>query len=69
MPELKGKYAPFFELIVDKTRDKKFLKCKVCADGTTLTYNGNTSSMKAHLEARHRQEYKSLESGKLDFAL
>ena len=68
MPELKGKYAPFFELLVDTIKNKKLLKCKLCADETTLSYNGNTSSMKAHLEARHRQEYRSL-GGMFDFIL
>ena len=40
IPELKGKYAPFFELLVDTIKNKKLLKCKLCADGTTLSYNG-----------------------------
>ena len=63
MPELKGKYSPFFELFVDSTKDKKFLKCKLCNDGTTLSYHGNTSSMRAHLEARHKEAYRSVTEG------
>ena len=63
MPELKGKYSPFFELIVDNITQKKFLKCKTCVDGTTLSYHGNTSSMKSHLEAKHRQALSSVSGG------
>ena len=63
MSELKGKYSPYFELIVDNIKNKRYLKCKVCGDGTTLAYNGNTSSMKAHLEAKHKTEYKTVFGG------
>ena len=63
MSELKGKYSPYFELIVDNIKNKRYLKCKVCGDGTTLAYNGNTSSMKAHLEAKHKTEYKTVVGG------
>ena len=50
MAELKGKYAPYFHLIVDSNTNKKTLKCKLCSSGSTLTYHGNTSVMKSHLE-------------------
>ena len=43
MAELKGKYTPYFHLIVDSNTSKKTLKCKLCSSGSTLTYHGNTS--------------------------
>ena len=52
MAELKGKYAPYFDLIVDSSRNKITLKCKLCSGGSTLAYHGNTSLMKSHLEAK-----------------
>lgn len=61
MPELKEKYAPYFELLVDEKLNKKFVKCKLCDDGTKLSYHGNTSSMKAHIESNHRaKSYKKV---------
>ena len=63
MPELKGKYSPYFELIVDNPKSKKCLKCKLCSDGTILSYHGNTSVMKSHFEAKHNAEYRSLVGG------
>ena len=66
MAELKGKYAPYFHLIVDINTNKKTLKCKLCSSGSTLTYHGNTSVMKStevmksHLEAKHNAEYRKM---------
>ena len=60
MAELKGKYAPYFHLIVDSNTNKKTLKCKLCSSGSTLTYHGNTSVMKSHLEAKHNAEYRKM---------
>ena len=60
MAELKGKYAPYFDLIVDSSRNKKTLKCKLCSGGSTLAYHGNTSVMKSHLEAKHAAEYRKM---------
>ena len=60
MAELKGKYAPYFDLIVDSSRNKKTLKCKLCSGGSTLAYHGNTSVMKSHLEANHAVEYRKM---------
>ena len=60
MAELKGKYAPYFDLIVDSSRNKKTLKCKLCSGGSTLAYHGNTSVMKSHLEAKHVAEYRKM---------
>ena len=63
MPQLKGKYSPYFEFIVDNPKSKKYLKCKLYSDGTVLSYHGNTSVMKSHLEAKHNAEYRSLVGG------
>ena len=60
MAELKGKYASYFDLIVDSSRNKKTLKCKLCSGGSTLAYHGNTSVMKSHLEAKHAAEYRKM---------
>ena len=60
MAELKGKYAPYFHLIVDSNTNKKTVKCKLCSSGSTLTYHGNTSVMKSHLEAKHNAEYRKM---------
>ena len=60
MAELKGKYASYFHLIVDSNTNKKTLKCKLCSSGSTLTYHGNTSVMKSHLEAKHNAEYRKM---------
>lgn len=65
MSELKGKYSPYFDLTVDNISKKKVLKCKLCPDGCTLVYHGNTSVMKAHMEAKHATEYKKLTGGML----
>ena len=64
MAELKGKYAPYFDLVVDGDK-KKTLKCKMCSSGCTLAYHGNTSVMKSHMEAKHAVEYKKLIGGLL----
>ena len=63
MSALKGKYSPYFELIVDNPKSKKCLKHKLCSDGTILSYHGYTSVMKSHLEAKHNAEYRSLVGG------
>ena len=55
--ELKGEYAPYFHLIVDSNTNKK---CKLCSSGSTLTYHGNTSVIKSHLEAKHNAEYRKM---------
>ena len=60
MAELKGKYAPYFHLIVDSNTNKKTLKCKLCSSGSTLTYHGNASVMKSHLESKHNAEYRKM---------
>ena len=60
MAELKGKYALYFHLILDSNTNKKTLKCKLCSSGSTLTYHGNTSVMKSHLEAKHNAEYRKM---------
>ena len=60
MAELKGKYAPYFDLIVDSSTNKKNLKCNLCFGGSTLAYHGNTSAMKSHLEAKHAAEYRKM---------
>ena len=60
MAELKGKYAPYFHLLVDSNTNKKTLKCKLCSSRSTLTYHGNTSVMKSHLEAKHNAEYRKM---------
>ena len=61
MAELKGKYAPYFHLIVDSNTNKKTLKCKTMFPvDLPLTYHGNTSVMKSHLEAKHNAEYRKM---------
>ena len=57
---LSWKYAPYFHLIVDSNTNEKTLKCKLCSSGSTLTYHGNTSVMKSHLEAKHNAEYRKM---------
>ena len=59
MSKLKGKYSPYFELIVDNPKSKMCLKCKLCSDGAILLYYRNTSVMKSYLEAKHNAEYRS----------
>ncbi len=64
MSLLKGKYAPYFELLEDNMK-KKFVKCKLCSDGTKLSYHGNTSAMKNHMESKHPTEHQTLTEGKI----